>query len=321
MAVSDTIFTYGPSNVTSLLATTLSNYARKMADNIFTAIPLLAWLGIKNRITEDGGATLVRPIMYSKNTTAAFYSADDVLDTTIQDPYTAGQFQWRQCAASVSITGRIERQNTGDSQVIDYVMAQIQHAELSIKDLMDQKLFASSQVGPNLTPLPAIVSNTGTVGDINGGTNSWWQSVLTTSGSFAARGLSDLRNAWNTVNVKNPQGPVDLILSDQNSYQFYEATLVPAVRFNDSLMSGDLGFESLKYKTATWTFDLNATSGTIYGLNSSALELVQHSEAQFKLSEWVKPADQDLKTAQVLWMGELTTNNRRKHFALSSVTA
>lgn len=318
--MADQVFTYGPSNVTSLLATTLSKYAKNMADNVFSAIPLLAWLGLKNRITEDGGATLVRPVMYSKNNTAQFYAADDILQTTIQDPYTAAQYQWRQAAASVAITGRIERQNSGDSQVINYVNAQIQHAELSIKDLIDRYLFLTTQTGNNITPLPAIINNTGTVGDINGGTLSWWQSNLTTSGSFGARGLSDLRNSWNTVNVYNPQGPVDLILSDQASYQYYEATLVPAVRISDTAM-GDLGFQNLKYKTATWTFDPNATSGNIWGVNSQAMELVQHARTQFVLSEWVKPADQDLKVAQVLWMGELTTNNRRKHFNLSSVTA
>lgn len=321
MAVSDQVFTYGPSNVGSLLATTLSKYAKKMADNIFSGIPLFAFLGMKNRITEDGGATLIRPVMYSKNNTAAFYSADDVLNTTIQDPYTAAQWQWRQCAASVAITGRIERQNSGDSQVIDYVTAQISHAELSLKDLMDRYLFLTSQTGPNITPLPAIVANTGTVGDINGSTNSWWQSNITSSaGSFSASGLSNLRNSWNSVNILNPQGPVDLILSDQNSYQYYEATLVPAVRITDVEM-GDLGFQNLKYKTCTWTFDPNATSGNIWGINSKALELVQHARTMFVLSEWVKPADQDMKVAEVLWMGELTTNNRRKLFNISGVTA
>src|SRR5258708_5664601 len=107
--MADTVFSYGPSNVTSLLATTLPAHSRQMADNIFTAVPLLAFLALKNRITEDGGSTLVRPVMYSKNSTAKSYAADDVLDTTIQDPFTAAQWQWRQYAASVSVTGRLER--------------------------------------------------------------------------------------------------------------------------------------------------------------------------------------------------------------------
>lgn len=320
MAVADTIFTYGPANVTSLLATTFSKYSKNMADNIFQSVPLLAFLSVKNQVTESGGATLVRPIVYAKNSTASAYASDDILDTSIQDVFTAAQFQWRQYAASIAIPGRIERQNSGDSQVIDYVTAQIQTAELSLKDKMNNDLWAASQAGSKITPLAAIVSNTGTVGDINGGTQTWWQSTTVASGSFAARGLSDLRSAWNQINVRNPVGPADLVLSDRTSFEAYEATIVPQLRLGDTKM-GDLGFENFKYKSATWTFDPVASSGTIWLLNSKCLQLVQHARTQFTLSEWVKPANQDLKVAQILWMGELTTDNRRKMAYLTGVTA
>ena len=320
MAVADVIFTYGPANVTSLIATTLSNYGRTLADNIHKAIPLFAWLSIKKRVTEEGGATVVRSVVYGSNTTAGFYASDDIIDTTIQDNFTAAQWQWRQAAASVVVTGRIELQNAGRSQVIDYAKAQIDNALASIKETIDIKLFSGSQSGPNITPLPAIVAATGTVGDISGTTNVWWQSTSTASGSFAARGLSDLRSAWDTVSVKMPAGGPDLILSDQTSYEAYEATLTPTVRYTDVNM-GDLGFSNLKYKEAVWTWDPNASSGNIWLLNSKALELVQHEKRLFTISEWVKPANQDLKVAQVFWAGELTTNNRRKLAVLTGVTA
>jgi hypothetical protein len=320
MAVPDTIFTYGPANVTSLIATTLSTYGKTLADNVHKAIPALAWLAIKKKVTEEGGATIIRSIVYGSNSTAAFYSSDDILDTTIQDNFTAAQWQWRQAAASITVTGRIELQNTGRAQVIDYAKAQVDNALASIKETIDQKLFASAQTGSNITPLNAIISNTGTIGDINGSTNTWWQSTQTTSGSFAARGLSDLRTAWDTTSVKMPAGGPDLILSDQTGYESYEATLVPTLRYSDTDM-GDLGFVNLKYKQAVWTWDPNATAGNIYLLNSKALELVQHSSRIFTMSEWVKPANQDLKVAQVFWAGELTTNNRRKLGLLTSVTA
>lgn len=319
--MADTVFTYGPGNITSLLATTLPAHSKQMADNVFTAIPLFALLHEKNRITESGGSTLVRPVMYSKNSTATSYASDDVLDTTIQDPFTAAQFQWRQYAASISIAGRLESiQNTGKQEVIDTTMALMQHAELSIKDKLDLDLFKSSQAGTAITPLPAVISNSGTVGDINGSTNTWWQSVNVASGSFAARGLSDLRSAFNQVVLKNPVGPVDGLLSDRTSFEAYESTIVPALRLTDTNMA-DLGFENFKYKGATWMFDLNATAGTIYGLSTKTLELVVHSNRRFVLSDWVKPAAQDLKVAQIFWAGELTTNNRRKNFYLSGVTA
>lgn len=316
----DQIFTYGPANVTSLIATTLSNYGKELTDNIHKAIPLFAWLANKKRITTDGGASIVRSVVYASNSTAQFYNGDDVLDTTIQDSFTAAQWQWRQAAASIAVTGRIELQNAGKSAVIDYARAMVDNALASLKETIDQKCYAGTQIGANITPLTDIVKASGTVGDINGTTNTWWQSTVQASGSFAARGLSDLRSVWDTVSVRMPAGGPDLIISDQTAYEAYEATLVPTIRYTDTYM-GDLGFSNLKYKDAVWTWDPNATSGVIYLLNSKALELVQHENRLFSMSDWVKPADQDLKVAQVFWAGELTTRNRRKLGSLTSVTA
>jgi hypothetical protein len=325
MAVADTLFTYGTGNVTSLLATTFSNMSPDLADNIYKAIPALAWLAMKKRVTADGGASILRSVIYAKNSTFGFYASDDVIDTTIQDELTTAQWQWKQAATSVTVTGRIEMQNMGKSQIIDVVKAKTQSALLSLKDGINKFLWTSgltneANVGTQVTPLATIVNNTGTVGDINGGTQTWWQSVVQASGSFAARGLSDLRSVWNQINVNNPQGPADLLLSDRPSYEAYESVLVPAVRLTDTRM-GDLGFSNLKYKEATWTFDSNAIAGHIFLLNSNSMELVQHKNRLFTMSEWVKPSDQDLKTAQVFWAGELTTNNRRKHGLLTGVTA
>lgn len=320
MAVNDTVFTYGFPNVTSLIATTLSTYGKELSDNVHRAIPLFAWLANKQRITEEGGATIVRSVVYGSNSTAAFYASDDVLDTTIQDNFTAAQYQWRQAAASITVTGRIELQNSGKAAVIDYARAQVDNALASLKEVIDQKCYATTQAGSNITPLNDIVKASGTVGDINGTTNTWWQSTVQASGSFAVRGLSDLRSVWDTVSVRMPAGGPDILISDQTAYESYEATLIPTVRYSDTYM-GDLGFSNLKYKDAVWTWDPNATSGVIYLLNSKSLELVQHSNRLFTMSDWVKPADQDLKVAQVFWAGELTTKNRRKLGSLTSVTA
>ena len=325
MAVADTLFTYGTGNVTSLLATTFSNMSPNLADNVYKAIPALAWLAVKKRVIADGGASILRSVIYAKNSTFSFYASEDSIDTSIQDELTTAQWQWKQAAASISVTGRIELQNMGKSQVMDIVKAKTQSALLSVKDGINKNLWTSgltnqAQVGTVITPLATLINNTGTVGDINGGTSTWWQSVVQASGSFAARGLSDMRSVWNQINVNNPQGPADLILSDRPSYEAYESVLVPAVRISDTRL-GDLGFSNLKYKEATWTFDTNAIAGYIFLLNSGSLELVQHKERMFTLSEFVKPSNQDVRTAQVFWMGELTTDNRRKHGLLTGVTA
>ena len=111
----------------------------------------------------------------------------------------------------------------GKSQAISYANGYRDNALASLKEVIDQKLYAASQIGNNITPLPAIVTNSGTIGDINGTTNTWWQSQVQASGSFAARGLSDLRLIWDNVSVRMPAGGPDLIISDQTSYEAYEA--------------------------------------------------------------------------------------------------
>ena len=109
MAVPGQLFTYGPSNVDALLSTTLSAVRNKFADNIFTKIPLFMWLKSKAKITEDGGASLVVPLMYGKNTTAKSYSGYGIIDTTPQEGLTAAQYIWAQYAATVTIFGACER--------------------------------------------------------------------------------------------------------------------------------------------------------------------------------------------------------------------
>lgn len=321
MATPDQVFTYGPSNVGSLIATTLSNFRKELADNIFTAIPLFAFLAEKKRVTEDGGATLVVPVIYSKNTGAQAYSGDDVLNTTIQDPFTAGQYTWKQYAAPVIVTGRLETiQNTGGSAVINYVKALMKHAEASLKDRMNIDIFAASVVGDKMNSLPVVIASSGTVGDINGTTNTWWQSIVTASGSFAARGLSDLRGIYTQITQRNPQGNPDFINSDRTAWEAYESTLVPQMRFQDTKM-GDLGFENLKYHGATWVHDANCTSGNIFVIHSPSLNLVTHSKRNFVMSDMVKPINQDVRGGQLFWAGELVTDNRRKLGKMTGVTA
>jgi hypothetical protein len=56
-------------------------------------------------------------------------------------------------------------------------------------------------------------------------------------------------------------------------------------------------------------------------LNSNHLELVVMTGRDFAPSEWVKPANQDAKTLNLFFMGNLITNERRKLGALTGLTA
>lgn len=194
-------------------------------------------------------------------------------------------------------------------------------AELSLARILDADLWATTQDSSRLGAIPVIVDNTGTVGDVAGATQTWWRATDTASGSFAARGLSDMRTLYNTIlNQSADMGTPDYLIGTQSVLEFYEAALQPQQRFTDEKMA-NAGFQTLKYKAAPFTFGANVPSGELYMLRSENLSLVCHSDAQFKTTQFVKPANQDARTAQILLMAEVTTDNRRKHGRLTGITA
>lgn len=322
MSVPGALFTYGPSNVDALLSTTLSAVRRKFADNIFTKIPLFMWLKSKAKLTEDGGASLVVPLMYGKNSTAKSYSGYGLIDTTPQEGLTAAQYKWAQYAATITISGLEERiQNQGDKAVIKMLEAKIKQAEMSLRDKLDIDMWASAVTGTNINTLTTIVDTTTSIGDIAKSSYSWWQAQVTASGSFAARGLADMRNLYNNISNQSLSGGApDFICADQTAYQFYEATLQPQLRFSDSKMA-DAGFENLRYKGATMTYDPNTPAGTMDMLSSDSIKLVTSKGTNFITTPFIRPTNQDAKTAQILWAGQLASDNIRRLGKLTGITA
>ena len=322
MAVPGATFTYGPSNVDALLSTTLSAVRKKFADNIFTKIPLLMWLKSKAKLSEDGGASLVVPLMYGKNSTAKAYSGYGVIDTTPQEGLTAAQYLWCQYATSVTISGLEERiQNVGDSAIIKILESKIKQAEMSLRDKLDIDMWASATTGTNVLALPTIVDTTTSIANVSKSSNSWWQAQVTASGSFAARGLADMRGLYNNItNQSLSGGAPDFICADQTAYQFYEAALQPQQRFSDDKMAG-AGFENLRYKGATMTYDPNTPAGSMFFLSSDALKLVTSKGTNFITTPFIKPENQDAKVAQILWAGQLASDNNRRLGKLTGITA
>ena len=320
--MADKIFTYGTSNVDGLLSTTLSSVRKKFADAIFTRIPLFQWLKEKARMTEDGGATLVVPLMYGKNGTAKSYNGYGILDTTPQDGLTAASYPWAQYSVSISISGREERiQNVGEKAIIKLLDAKVKQAEMSLRDKLDIDMWASATTGTNLLALPTIVDTTTTIADVSKSGNTWWQAQVNTSGSFAAQGLADMRLTYNEVmNQSMDNSGPDFICGTQSVYEFYEASLQPQQRFTDEKYAG-AGFENLRYKGATCTFDGNTPSGTLFFLRSDNLKLVTSSGTNFITTPFIKPENQDAKVAQILWAGQLVSDNNRKLAKMTSITA
>ena len=317
--MADTLFTHGPATVTTLLTTTLENRRKDLQDAIFNDLATIKFLKDRGQVILDGGASIVTPLMYAKNTTAQFYNGYDQLDTTPQEGFTTAQYKWKEAAVSVSVSNREENiQNQGSSAVLNIVNQKIDQAEMSLKDLLNTAFYAAAPASNEVGSLATTVDATSSIGDINSTAYSWWQSDVNASGSFAAQGRSDMLGLYNALLVAG--AAPDFLVTTPTVHSYYEGSLVPQMRYASNA-SGDASFGKLLFKNIPVLFDTAATAGVMYFLNSKHLQLYVHSSNNLKMTEWVKPANQTAKVAQIIMACELATNNRRRLGKLTGITA
>ena len=331
-----------------LVTTTLDKVRPVLTDQISNENVLLAWLNMKARINVDGGTVIRRPLMFAFNDTVGSYSGYDLLDVTPQEGLGWVEYEWRQHAGSVTISGEEVKKNSGSAQLVNLLQAKMDQLKLSIADdfnamlygsgngngakdfiglmgiVSDGKQYGSSDTG---AALPTGASTTDThLGGISATTYTWWRSNLVTSPVDLTTfdGVDSLNNLYNSIRVDRSK--VDLELTTQANFEAYEALAVPNIRFQ-SLRAADLGFETIAHKTAEVVFDpdvptsgawhdgLNtvAGGGAWFMLNADRLEFVQQADSWLSPTEFVRPYNQDAKTALVLSMGNLITDSRRSH--------
>ena len=311
----------GNDNFNQILSTTLKNYIPKLADNVFTARPLFYALTNGQTIRRiSGGATIVVPIIYGTNSTAASYDGADTILTTAQTGISAAEYNWKQYAATITITGIEEAKNNGEAQIIDLLEGKIMQTEETIIENMNTMFWGDGTGNSNKDwiGLDLIVTKPNTtLGGIDptDSGNSWWAS--TESDENGALALTSMANVYNTISVGNDQPSI--LIGTQAVYESYEALLQPNLRYTDARVA-DAGFQNLLFKGAPVTYDSACTSGELMFLNSKYLRLVAHTETWFQPTPFVRPTNQDARYAQILCYGELTCSNRARQGYLFGIT-
>ena len=188
-----------------------------------------------------------------------------------------------------------------------------------------------------IDPLPLLVSygGTGTIGGIAAGTETWWanQTADDSSSSFAGF-LKALRSMYNNCAKGGgaAKGSPDFHVTDQATYELYEAALAAAHR-NPSYETADIPFQNVTFKGKPVVWDefvpdvknadltpAGSDSGTWYMLNSNYMGVSFDKSHNFTVGDFVNPENQDAKTALILWYGVHWVSNRRKLGVLAGIT-
>jgi hypothetical protein len=315
----------GNPDFNSLLSTTLQNYQPTLVDNIFKDLVLLNHLNERGRVrVEEGGTSIVEPLLYAVNDTVATYSGYDAIDLTPQEGISAAEFDWKQMAASIAISGIEEAKNRGTEAIIKLLNAKIMQAEMSLKTTLNEQLFGSASAGTDFNGLGNIVATqNNTVGGIDASTNTWWNP---TQGTQMAATLS-LKNMADVYNRASKGSDVpDLIVTNHSLFEKYESLLTNNVRYQD-VAKANAGFTNLMFKQTPVVFDLELATddsdAPMYFLNTKYLKLTGMNGYWFTTTDFMNGtvAGVDARYALVLAYGQLTCSNRSRQGYLTADNA
>lgn len=302
-------------NISDIVATTIQSRTKKIADNVTDNNALLKKLSASGKIkTFSGGNVILQELSFAENDNAGFYSGYDLLPIAASDVLSAAQFDIKQAAVPVVISGLEMLQNSGKEAMIDLMESRIGVAEATLANLICTAIYSdgTGSGGKEITGLDAAVPvdpSTGTYGGINRANWAFWQSQVNTETITSSNIQQFMNGMWASL-VRGTDRP-DLIVMDDTMWEKYVASLQAQQRFHQAEV-GDLGFPTLKFMGTDVVLDGgiggNATSQTAYFLNTKYLHYRPHAQRNMvPLSPNRRYAtNQDAEVQILAWAGNLT---------------
>lgn len=322
---------FANTSISDIMATTIQSRTRKIADNVTNNNAVLQRLKAKGKIkTFSGGYSIMQELSFAENTNAGWYSGYDLLPVGVADVISAADFDIKQAAVPVIISGLEQLQNSGREQMIDLMESRLQVAESTMANLCTDGIYSdgTGAGGKEIDGLDAALPVDPTAaayGGIDGNTFTFWQNQV--SDQTAANGLdaTKIQGYWNLLwsqMVRGSDRP-DLILADSTVWNAYIASLQAQQRFSNT-NQGDAGFMTVKFMDADVVLDgglyfpsaasaaTGAAAGTAFFLNTDYIHYRPHAQRNMvPLSPNRRySTNQDAEVSILAWAGNLTCSGR-----------
>ena len=320
---------FANSAISDILATTIQSRSGKLADNLSTNNPLLDRVNSKGNIrTISGGNVILEEIMYNDTatSTANSYSGWEALNISPDSPLSSAQFDLKQYAVAVTISGLETLQNSGKEAIIDLMESRIKVSEARLMTRLDTDLYldGTGNGGKNLTGLAAAVPDaptSGTYGGIDRATWAFWQSkkfggVADGSAAVSSSNIQDYMTALYLKLIRGSERP-DLLVADATYYGYYVKSLqaIQRVTSEGSTKGVGAGFPSLKFFGGGGAADVvmasgiggHATAAHMWFLNTNYIHFRPHKDRNFvPIGGKREAVNQDAIVKLIGWAGNVT---------------
>lgn len=313
---------FSTTTYTDIVTTSLLGYSGELADNITNHNALLRQIDRKGNKQTATGRAIVQELEYAENSTVMWYSGAENLDISPSETLTAAEFNYKQLAGNVTITGLEEIQNSGKEAIHNLLRSRIRNLEKSLKNTVATALYAlgTGSSGKEFGGLRFLVADagstaavSGTVGGINSATYSWWRNyVYNFSNQAVTASTVSIQHAMNLAWINTIRGSdkPDIIPADATMYLYYLESLTPNQRFMDDKGAG-VGFTNLVFQgNVPVIYDDQCPSGHMYMINSDYL-FVRPAKGRWMVPLGEKSSvNQDAIVMPVVAAGNMTCSNR-----------
>lgn len=319
---------FANSAISDIIATTIQARSGELADNVLNNNALLQRLKKRGNVRPfNGGNVILEELAYNDPNTnnTNSYSGFEVLNISPNSPISAAQFDIKQYAAAVTISGLETLQNAGEEQIIDLLDGRMMVAESQLMNRIASDIYldGTGNGGKNITGLAAAVPDaptSGVYGGIDRATWSFWQSKaysgVTNGGAAvsAANIIAYMTAAF--IQVVRGNDKTDLIVADNTYYSYYVNALQAIQRVTSDESAGS-GFASLKFYGGGQSADVvldggiggAATAAHMWGLNTKYIFFRPHRDRNFvPIGGERQAVNQDAVVKLIGWAGNMTSS-------------
>lgn len=310
--------------ISDIVATTIQSRSKKIADNVTKNNAILSKLNASGKVrTISGGNVILEELSFAENPNGGFYSGYDLLPVAAADVISAAEYQIKQYAVPVVISGLEQLQNSGKEALIDLLEGRIAVAESTMVNQLSASIYGDGTAagGKSVTGLGAAIPTDptkGTYGGIDRATWQFWRSqAFDAKVNGGATGFlpSNIQNFMNIMWSKLVRGAdrPDMIVCDNSFWSTFMSSLQPQQRFMDP-KSASLGFPTIKFMDADVVLDGGiggaCPANTAFFLDTKYISWRPHKDRNMvPLSpERRYSINQDAEVQILAWAGNLTTS-------------
>jgi hypothetical protein len=277
----------GSAQFNELTYVTRRAFIPKLVVQLYNSTPLMAALIANSQSASGGVSSVTVPVQGAQFVNAQWsdYSGSFAQPSVQQGAYNA-EFDLKLMISPVPFLG-MEGAVQQDAAIIPLIEARMNDATNVMMDAMATALYTNTSNTQQFIGLPAAVANSGTYGNIDRSTYTWWKSSQYAAGSVNPTRQNILQYISGTVKAGSEMpsfgvcgfGTWTLLAQDFVGQEQYVIT--PGAGFDGETNGPQAAFRALMVAGVPIYPDPYCPEGTVYFLNTNYLSLYIHEQGSF----------------------------------------